>query len=244
MLINAVINLQNIIAFLLGILSGVLLLFAVLLIIFSSKKKSKKLIYRPDNKAIDEKKIQEMIASKQKDLLYQVEEYDKNLLPTCYSLSLELVHEISSHYYPDSQYPEYELTLAEATELITYIVDKISKLLDKKGIKNFKNVTIKEILVLMNKTKKAANSKIVSGGDETIKAYKNVVNILNPVYWFKKIVVNGTVNFAMKRLALAALQIVGSEANKIYSKSLFKEDVVEDNSDKVVDEIFNDEEDK
>ena len=108
MLINAVINLQNIIAFLLGILSGVLLLFAILLIIFSSKKKSKKLIYRPDNKAIDEKKIQEMIASKQKDLLYQVEEYDKNLLPTCYSLSLELVHEISSHYYPDSQYPEYE----------------------------------------------------------------------------------------------------------------------------------------
>ena len=128
MFINAIINLQNIIAFLLGLLSGVLLLFAILLIIFSNKKNVKSKVYRPVKEAIDEKKIQEMIERKQKDLIYQNEEYDKDLIPTALNLSRELIHEIASYYYPDSKNPEYELTLVEATELITYIVDKISKL--------------------------------------------------------------------------------------------------------------------
>ena len=244
MLINAIINLQNIIAFLIGLLSGALLLFALILIILSSKKKPDKLIYRPVKEALDEKKISELISSKQKDLIYQVEEYDKELIPTAYKLSLELVHEIASYYYPDSKYPEYEISLVEATELITYIVDKISKLLDKPIVKRYKNRTIGEILSMMNKTKKVAQSSAVKGGDETLKTYKNIVNIINPVYWFKKIAVDGMVNIAMKKLAGAAIQIVGSEANKVYSKSLFKDDVVNDNSDKIVDEIFSDEEDK
>ena len=243
MLINSIFNLQNIIVFLLGLISGALLLFAIILLVFSSKKKVKNRIYSPVKEAIDEKKINEMIANKQKNLIYQVEEYDKELLPTAVKLSTELIHEVASYYYPDSKLPEYELTLVEATELITYIMDRVSKLLDKPIIKSFKNRTISEILTLINKGKKVSQSAAVKSGDEAIKTYKNVANIINPIYWIKKVVVDGTINIAMKRFGKAALQIVGSEANKIYSKSLFKTDL-EDNSDKVIDEIFNDEGDK
>ena len=63
MLINSIFNLQNIIVFLLGLISGALLLFAILLIVFSSKKKVKNRIYSPVKEAIDEKKINEMIAN-------------------------------------------------------------------------------------------------------------------------------------------------------------------------------------
>ncbi len=242
MLINAIINLQNIIAFLLGLLSGVLLLFAILLIIFSNKKNVKSKVYRPVKEAIDEKKIQEMIERKQKDLIYQNEEYDKDLIPTALNLSRELIHEIASYYYPDSKIPEYELTLVEATELITYIVDKISKLLNKPIIKKFKNRTIGEILNMINGAKKVSQNSAVKGGDEAIKTYKSIANILNPLYWGKKLIVDSLINVAMKRFSLAAIHIVGMEANKVYSKSLFKED--EETEEKVMNEIFNDEEDK
>ena len=57
---------------------------------------------------------------------------------------------------------------------------------------------------------------------------RTILNAFNPVMWFRKIVVNGTINIALKKLCKAELSIVGREFDKVYSKSLFKDKEIND----------------
>lgn len=240
------IDTSNIFSFLLGILSGIVLI-TLMFVIFSIRgtKQSKK-IYGPTIKDLNEEKIRELILSKQNAFIFEVEENDQDYLKTLLPLTLELVHEISSYYYPDSKYPEYELTINEAADLIKYIVDQILNIFDKPLLRNLKNIRISFIASAIDKTKKIKNSKVVktvekSGATEGFSEIKAITNTLNPIYWFRKIFVKGTINYTIKKVCKAGLSIVGNESNKVYSKNLFKNDDVEKQTNKDIEEIYSDE---
>ena len=244
-MLSDILNLSNIIAFLVGILSGILLMLGVFLIIISSGKREKRKAYSPTINALNEEKIDEMILNKQNDLVHEVDDNDKPYASTTFVLAKELIHEISSYYYPDSKYPEYELTIVEAADLIKYVADKIVQLFDKPILRRFKNTSLSNVASLLEKSRKISKSAVAKtmsdGGSEAIGAYKATVNILNPVYWFKKIVINGTINIAIRKACKAGLSIIGNESNKVYSKNMFN---VEDVKLKEkINEVFSDEED-
>lgn len=246
-ILSDVINLGNIISFALGVLAGILIIVSIFLIAISSSKKEKKKISGPTVEHIDEDKIRQMIINKQNDFIHEVEENDKDYIKTAFSLSTELLHEVASYYFPDSKRPEYELSIGEATELITYIMNRIEKLFDKPIVRHFKKSSLAQIADLVDKSRKLSNNetvKTISGaGSEAINASKTIINTLNPVYWFKKIVVKGTINVAMKQACKKGICIVGEESNKVYSKKLFNKEIdisIDDGND--IEEIYNDEE--
>ncbi len=247
MFLSDIINWNSIISFALGVLAGILIIVSIFLIAISSSKKEKKKISGPTIEHIDEDKIKQMILNKQNDFTHEVEENDKDYIKTAFQLSTELLHEVASYYFPDSKRPEYELSIGEATQLITYIMNRIEKLFDKPIIRRFKKSSLSKIADLIDKGRKVTNNETVkavsSTGSEVIDTSKVVANTINPVFWFKKIVVKGTINIAMKQACKKGICIVGEEANKIYSKKLFNKEVditVEDSGG--IEEIYNDEE--
>lgn len=240
------INWSSLISFLLGIVTGMTLLIAILGILTARGKRQTKKFSGPTVKDISQDKIRELILSKQNAFIIQVEENDQDYLKATLDLSLELLHEISSYYYPDSKYPEYELTIDEAGELIHYIVDQILEIFDKPILKNFKNIKISYIASTIDKTRKVANNKAVkavkdSGANEAYSTFRAITNTLNPVYWFRRVVVKGTINYTLKKVCKAGISIVGNESNKVYSKNLFKDDTVTETMNKDIEEIYSDE---
>lgn len=49
----------------------------------------------------------------------------------------------------------------------------------------------------------------------------DAVKIINPIHWFKKLVVNSTISFATRKISLIIIDIVADESNKTYSKKIF-----------------------
>ena len=54
-------------------------------------------------------------------------------------------------------------------------------------------------------------------------AAKKVINLINPLWWAKKLVIDGTFNILINKLCLVLIAIVGEETYKIYSKKVFLE---------------------
>jgi len=240
-------NLSSLLAFLIGIITGLALFIAFFGIMIARGKKKSKVIEGPTIDAITEDKIREMILAKQNVFTTEVEDNDADYFKTVSALSLELLHEISSYYYPNSKYPEYELTITEAGELIHYIVNQITSLFDRPVINNFKNVKISTIANLVDKTRKVTNNKTFkavtgSGAGEAYSALKAVKNVINPIYWFRRIVLKGTMNIALKNVCKAGISIVGNETNKVYSKNLFTQENTDQAIKKDIEEVFSDEE--
>jgi len=239
-------DISSIVSFFLGMLAGFTFLLVGILIVMARGKKETNKIFSTDKEVIDKEKIDEFIKLKQETFINEVEENDKDYLPTVMSLSKELIHEISSYYYPESKYPEYELTVTEASELIKYVVDQVVGFFDKPLLKKLKNIKISFIVNAITSTKKVTDSKAVkavtdSGATEAYGTLKTITNALNPVYWFRKVVVQGSLNIAIKKVCKAELMVLGSELNKIYSKNLFKDDEAFLDNQKQIDEMFKEE---
>ena len=58
----------------------------------------------------------------------------------------------------------------------------------------------------------------------TLNSAKKVINLINPFWWAKKLVVNVSMNIVINKLALVIISIVGEEVYKVYSKKVFLEE--------------------
>jgi len=239
-------EMSNLFYFLLGIVTGFILLIIILVLLITKTKNEETKIYRPTIKDFNDEEINNLITKKQQDFLYEIEENDREYLKTFFNISLSLLHEIASYYYPDSANPEYELTVTEASNLIHYIVDKIMSVLDKPVIKRLKNARISTIKLSIEKTKKITNSKALktikkSGVDEAVTTGRTFLNMFNPVFWAKKLLVDGMANITIKKVLKAGISIIGEESNKVYSKNLFDDKNISDKTKNDIEEIYNDE---
>ena len=87
---------------------------------------------------------------------------------------------------------------------------------------------------LMKLTKKYQVMKIVN-------AIKGVLNIFNPIYWARRTFLNSALDFAINKLCLSIIGIVGEEVYKIYSKRVFEEErVIDTQVDELVKSMEND----
>ncbi len=216
--------------FLLGIFSG-FVLFTVTYIYFIVRGKNLDMESITGTvEDVDQEELQALIIDKQNLFKKKYKNHDKGLGKTVFDLSYELVEEISGYYYPDSKYPMLELSVDEMIDLTHYITERIDKILEQPLLKNTRNVRVTRIVTLFEKKKQIEDKKIVKAMrnknvNRAVKATLGAINVFNPAYWFRKLVVNTSVDFITKRVALMIIGVVGEETSKIYSKKLFDKDI-------------------
>ena len=216
--------------FILGIFSG-FILFTLVYIYFSVRgKHSDMMLVRKPNVDVKEEELKKIIVDKQNSFKSIYKKNQKNIGKTTFDLSYELIEEISRYYFPDSKYPMLELSVNEIIKLNHYITDRIDGILEQPILKNTRNIRITKIVrayeakraIDEKKLVKAVKSKTVR---TTMKVTLGAINILNPAYWFRKLVINTSVDFVTRKICLMIISVVGEETSKVYSKKLFDKDI-------------------
>jgi hypothetical protein len=141
-------------------------------------------------------------------------------------MSWEIIYQIAEAYYPQSEHPVYELTLDEFLVLNHYITNRIESILDKKMLKVFRGMRVSKIIRFFEVKRKVEEAKIVKAANKmqlpkVWKTTMGVLNAVNPVYWFRKLVLETTYNSMINKVSLLILDIVAEETHKVYSKSIF-----------------------
>lgn len=242
------IAMRDVTNFLLGILTGFILLGLLITYIVTtgSKKKQKRRI--KSILPLEDKEVYEMIETKQNQLLETVKLTDSAYFRVALDLSYELAEEIARYYYPKAKYPMYEISIEELLELNYYITTRVEKLVNGKVLKHFKGYKISTIIDILNKKKALDNSKLMKLNrkykiSKIFTVGKAVINYANPIYWFRKLAIKPGTVLVTKEVCKYIISIVGEETNNVYSRSVFTHDLLEaEKAEKVFDEMIESEE--
>ena len=238
------IDFSTIISFLIGVIFGATLICLIYALLVVASLRNKKFIIKTDADTLTTKEVKEMILESQKNFK------DKDLMGSnskishCKDICTGLVYGIATRFYPNSKYPLLELSVDEALILSSYIRKRIEEILDRKVLRLLKKMKISTIFDLTQKTNKVTSSKAFKLSKEantTINGIMKVVNVVNPVWWFRKIVISKTTDIITGKLCMVIIAVVGEETYKIYSKTVFKENVeIETNVDALLSSIDKD----
>ena len=230
-----------IISFLFGLIIGIILLaliYAILVVVSLSDKKYR---VKTEDDSLSQEEAKQMIVIAQKSFKDKSLKGDTARFSHCMNLCNDLLYGISSRFYPNSKYPQYELSIDEAVMLIGYIQTRVNEILDKKVLKILRRFKISFLVSLTKTTSHVVDSKAFEVGKDISKAagvFSKVLNAINPVWWFRKIVVDKILNIALDKLCIVIIGIVGEETYKIYSKKIFEVDVeIDSNVDSILEEL-------
>lgn len=145
-----------------------------------------------------------------------------------YELVSSLVKNIASIYSPDARFPLYEVTIDEFLDLMKYLSKRISEILDYNDITYIRKINLNTIISVKNLSFDIKNSKVVQISkkyhiNNILSGFKLLINIVNPLYWVRKFVVNRSFDIVEKRICASVIRIVGGEAFNIYSKNIVKD---------------------
>lgn len=216
--------------FFIGMLTGMVVFTAIYIyLLVRGKNINVDDIKRPKVDVKDEE-LRELIIQKQKKFKRNKKLGNQTIVKLTFEMSYELVDEISKYFFPDSKYPMLELSVNELLNLNHYITNRLDEILDKPILKNTKNLQMTKIMGMYDKKKAIDQNKLV----KAVKKYKvgkvvkygsAVLNAVNPVYWFRKLVINTSIDVMTKKVCLVVIGIVGEETTNVYSKKLFNKPI-------------------
>lgn len=192
---------------------------------------------------VDEEELKFLILEKRKLFKRNKKLGNKSIAKLTFEMSYELVEEIATYFFPDSKYPMLELNVHELLNLNHYITDRINDILDKPVLKNTMNMQVTNIVKMYDKKKLIQENKIFRAAQKykvakIVKYGSAVVNIINPVFWFRKLVINTSIDVMTKKICLVIIGIVGEETTKIYSKKVFDKPLELDMVDEEVETLI------
>ncbi len=231
--------------FFLGMLAGVILFLAFLTFFsFRGRKVDLDKIKKPENE-LDKDLLEKLIKNRQQLVKRNIRLSNESAVRLTTQISYELVEEISRYFFPNSKYPMLELSVHELLDLTHYITDRVEEILDVPVLRNFQNIRVVQLVKLYEKQKYITES----GFAKAVKKYKvgrvikyggMVLNAVNPVYWFRKLVINTSIDAMTRKLCAVVVGIVGEETTKVYSKKLFDKpmelNLVEESVKELIDE--------
>lgn len=239
-------NLSLLFSFFIGLGIGLsLAVLFYLILVLSSVRKNNIVVKSTQNNLTDEE-VKLMIHEAQQIFKDKSLKGANSNLAYCKELSYELILNIAKKYYPDSKRPLYELSIDEVLMLTVYISNRLDEILDARGLRLFRKLKVSQIIGMTEIKEKIEANSIVKATKkykvlEAISAAKKVVNIVNPVYWARKAVIDKSLNFAIKKLCLIIIATCGEETYKIYSKAVFDTVVdIDSGIDKLVSDIQSD----
>jgi len=229
------------ISFGIGVIFGITL-FALLYLYAVVRSFNKNLKLRKvQEEDIDEEEIKFLINDTQNEFRNKKARKEEGYGTMLTRLSKTLSADIANKFYPKSKYPFFELTIDESIALLAYISKRIDQLLDHRILRLFRGLTIAKIMQLNDTQEIIQNNVIVKQASKYSKVVKGAlmaINIVNPVYWFRKAVIDNMTKIILVKLGLAIIAITGEETYKIYSKKVFTEEKeIDANVDALYEEI-------
>ena len=219
----------NLIAFIVGIFAGFALLFLIYAILVLSSLKKKKYKSVEPAVIVTDEEVKEIVDNARKVYSDKKLKGAKSSVNHCMEICTAMANDIARKFYPDSKRPIAELTIDELLILVKYISDRINDIIDRPALRLVKKIKLSTILALGD-TKKAIDDSSLMKMTKKYKvmkvfsAVKDALNIFNPVYWAKRALLNTSLDFAVNKICLSAIGIVGEELYTIYSKRVFEED--------------------
>lgn len=216
--------------FFLGMATGVIA-FTAIFVYFLIRGKNINIedIKRP-TVDVNEEELRFLIVEKRKLFKRNKKLGNKSIAKLTFEMSYELVEEIATYFFPESKYPMLELNVNELLDLNHYITDRIRDILDKPVLKNTMNMQVTNIVKMYDKKRLIQENRIYKAAKKykvgkIVKYGSAAVNVVNPVYWFRKLVINTSVDVMTKKICIVIIGIVGEETVKIYSKKVFDKPV-------------------
>jgi hypothetical protein len=241
------INYQTILSFILGIFIGFILLLLIYAILVLKSVRDVKLIKVNPTDTMTEQEAKALIEQAIIDFKDKTKR-GKNSKGTHFRILVQdLVYGIAASFFPKSKYPLAEISISEAILLLQYIQKRLDEILDRKGVRILKKFKISTIIDISMNTKKVTEAKafkVTKRAAKVTGVVTKVINVINPVNLFRKLVVETTLSKVTNKLYMISLSIVGEEAFKIYSKAVLKEELqIDSNVDELVDSLKEDFED-
>ncbi len=213
--------------FFLGIVTGMIAFSAILVfLLVRGKKIDVDEIKRPNTDA-NEDEVRRMILDAQTRFKKTRKITDHSVGKYTFLISFELVEEIARYFFPESKHPTLELSVNELLNLNHYITNRVDDLLEKPILKNMKKMQAIRVMQMFEKKRALEESKAYKAAKKlrvgkVVKYAGAVFNAVNPVYWFRKLVINTSVDQMTKKVCVVIIGIVGEETTKVYSKQLFE----------------------
>lgn len=230
--------------FFLGMVTGVVLFVSILTFFFlRGKKVDLEKIKRPENE-LDKDMIEKLVRNRQVLVKKSIRYSEESAAQVTTRISYELVEEISRYFFPNSKYPMLELSVHELLDLTHYISNRIEEMLDTAILRNFKNVRVIQIVKLYEKQKYISESGLAKAAKKykvgrVFKYGSMVFNAVNPVYWFRKLVLGTSIDAATRLICSVVVGIVGEETTKVYSKKLFDKPMELSVAEEAMNELLN-----
>ncbi len=215
--------------FFFGMITGIFLFTATMVyLIVRGKNVDVSDITRPQVEVNDEE-LKQLIIGRQKKLKRSLKLNRDSVAKLTFDISYELIEEIARYFFPNSKYPMMELSVHELISLNHYISNRIDDILDKPILKNTKNIRVTNIMKMYDKKKMVEESRAMKWTKKykvgkILKYGSMAVNAVNPVYWFRKLVINTSIDVITRKVCVVIIGVVGEETVKIYSKKVFDED--------------------
>lgn len=227
-------------SFFIGIVFGIEIIALIYLYLVIKGLNKKRFFVKAEEENIDESEIIDLIKEYQNNFkVLKLEGIGANVSKTA-NLSKAITLDIAGRFYPNSKYPVFEISIDELLLLTHYISKRIDEILSHKGLKMLKKLKISQIIAFSTVKKNVDENAIMQtskkmGLPKKVKTVTKVLNVINPVYWVKRFVIDNSINIVMRKICIAILGIVGEETYKIYSKSLFN---VEHTIDTGIDDFY------
>ena len=229
--------------FFLGMMTGVVAFLAFLTFFsFRGKRVNLQDISMPTVE-FNEEDIKNLIESRQIKLKRNLKAGSDKTFRVTMDIAYELLEEISRYFFPESKYPMLELSIHELIDLNHYISNRVDELLDIPVLRNAKKAKIISIVNLYEKKKFLEESRVARAAKKyrfgkVLKYGGMALNVVNPVYWFRKLVLSTSIDAITRKLCVVIIGVVGEETAKIYSKKLFDTDVELDLVDGNMEELL------
>ncbi len=146
-------------------------------------------------------------------------------------LSYSLLKNIALIYNPNSKRPYLDITISDATNLLRYASKRMDEILDFNGLRILRRININTLRGTFTFYKKVYDLKAVKfiykyKINKILFGFKVLINIINPIYWVKKFIINSSFEIITRKICINVVQIVGEEAYNVYSKNAFDKGVV------------------
>ena len=240
------INFGSLFSFLFGVYFGAVIFVLYYLFTVLNSLNKKRYLVNVQEYDVDGKEIELIVKQAQEDFKNKELRGEAGNIGHCINLVKQMVVDIATKFFPESKYPLLEISIDECLILTGYITKRLEELLDHRGIRMLRKIKISTIVGWTNVKKTVDDTAIM----QTTKKYKlkqkfqavmGAINIVNPVYWFKRIVVNKSMDLVIRKICIVVIGIVGEETYKIYSKRVFNEEMYIDTGvDAFMDELKDD----
>ncbi|MBQ9124380.1 MAG: hypothetical protein IJY14_01695 [Acholeplasmatales bacterium] len=231
-------------SFIAGIVLGAILMCMLYALFVLASLRNKKFLIKSEEDSLTVNEVKDMIINAQHKYKDKDERGKISKAAHCKNICTNLAVDIASKFYPDSKYPLLELSIDESLMLTLYIEKRIEEVLNRRGIRLLKKLRVSSIVSFTQKTNKVMDSKAYKYGknaNSVLTKIKKVVNLVNPAWWFKRLVIDKTISVVTNKICLVVIAIVGEETYKIYSKTVFNKIVdIESNVDELIESIDKD----